>query len=122
VTGADGDDRASLVRSELEHGLPELDPVQFEVDSELNDGPLQAVAWTYTAKPRPGALFLGAQLTEALTVRGVTLIKRGPDDGVLLRWYIDWLDALNRSGLNAAFRPVPDGPQPDLASLRSLFS
>jgi hypothetical protein len=60
-------------------------------------------------------------LTEALTLRGVTLIKRGPDDAVLLRWYIDWLDALNRSGLNAAFRPVPDGSQPDLASLLSLF-
>jgi hypothetical protein len=121
VTTGDGGDGVSLVRSELEQGLPELDPIQFEVDADLTDGPLQAVAWTYTAKPRPGALFLGAQLTDAMTLRGVTLIKRGPDNAVLLRWYIDWLDALNRSGLNAAFRPVPDGRQPDLASLLSLF-
>jgi hypothetical protein len=122
VTTADAGDRASLVRSELEQGLPELDPIQFDVDCELTEGALQAVAWTYTAKPRPGAPFLGAQLTEALTLRGVTLIKRAPDGTVLLRWYIDWLDALNRSGLNAAFRPVPDGRQPDLADLLSLFS
>jgi hypothetical protein len=118
---ANGGDPVSLVRSELGQGLPELDPIQFEVDAELTDGALQTVAWTYTAKPRPGTLFLGAQLTEPLTLRGVTLIKRGPDGAVLLRWYIDWLDALNRSGLNAAFRPVPDGPQPDVASLLSLF-
>jgi hypothetical protein len=121
MTTVDGGDGASLVRSELERGLPELDPSQFEVDSELTDGPLQAVAWTYTARPRRGVTFLGAQLTEPLTVRGVTLIKRGPENAVLLRWYIDWLDALNRSGLNAAFRPVPDGSQPDLAGLLSLL-
>jgi hypothetical protein len=79
------------------------------------------VAWTYTAKPHPGTLFLGARLTEPMTLRGVTLIKQGSGDGVLLRWCVDWLDALNRSGLNAAFRPVPDGPQPELASLLSMF-
>ena len=121
MTTVDGRHGAALVCAELEQGLPELDPIQFEVDSELTEGPMQAVAWTYIARPRPGVAFLGAHLTEALTLRGVTLIKRGSDDTLLLRWYIDWLDALNRSGLNAAFRPVPDGSQPDLASLLSLF-
>jgi hypothetical protein len=121
VTTSDQSDTATLVRTELEHGLPELDPVQFDVDCELADGPLHAVAWTYTARPRSGNLFLGARLTEPVTLRGVTLVQRGADDAVLLRWYIDWLDALNRSGLNAALRPVPDGRQPELAHLLSLF-
>jgi hypothetical protein len=35
--------------------------------------------------------------------------------------YIDWLDALNRAGLNAALRPVPDGERQQLSDLRSLL-
>jgi hypothetical protein len=113
--------RADLVRNELERGLPELDPVDFSVDCELADGALQAVAWTYVARPRPGSNFLGVRLTEPLTLRGVTLVRVAEEGNVLLRWYIDWLDALNRAGLNAALRPVPDGEQPQLSDLRSLL-
>jgi len=109
------------VQAELEHGLSELHPVQFDVESELADGALRAIAWSYTARPREGQSFLGVQLSTEFVLRGVTLIRTGPDDGVLLRWYIDWLDALNRAGLNAALRPVPDGPQPDLADLLALL-
>lgn len=113
---------AALVLSELEQGLAEFDLVHFDVESELSDGGLQAIAWNYTARPRQGVPFLGVHLTSELTLRGVTLIRQGSDGGVLLRWYIDWLDALNRAGLNAALRPVPDGAQPDLAQLMSLMT
>jgi hypothetical protein len=116
-----GSEGADLVRAELEHGLSELHPVQFEVESALTDGAMQAIAWSYTARPRQGESFLGVQLSTEFVLRGVTLIRPAPDGGVLLRWYIDWLDALNRAGLNAALRPVPDGPQPDLADLLSLL-
>jgi hypothetical protein len=113
-------DGAALVQSELEHGLSELDAVQFDVESSLTDGPMQAIAWSYTARPRQGESFLGVHLSTDLVLRGVTLIRES-GGGVQLRWYIDWLDALNRAGLNAALRPVPDGPQPDLADLLSLL-
>jgi hypothetical protein len=112
---------AAIVRAELEAGLPELESLDFSVDCELAEGTLQAVAWTYAAKPRRDRLFLGVRLSEPLTLRGVTLIQQSEADGVRLRWYIDWLDALNRAGLNAALRPVPDGPQPNLADLLGLI-
>jgi hypothetical protein len=121
MTSESRDDRAALVRGELEHGLHELDPVEFSVDCQLANGALQAVAWTYVARPRPGTPFLGVRLTEPLTLRGVTLVQVAEDGGVLLRWYIDWLDTLNRAGLNAALRPVPDGEQAQLSDLRSLL-
>jgi hypothetical protein len=121
VTDSESRDTAALVRTGLERGLPELDPVEFTADCELADGALQALAWTYVARPRPDTTFLGVRLTEALTLRGVTLLQRAEGaDGVRLRWYIDWLDALNRAGLNAALRPVPDGRQPELSDLLSL--
>jgi hypothetical protein len=72
-------------------------------------------------QPHPDAQFLGVRLKEPLTLRGVTLIQESPADGVRLRWYIDWLDALNRAGLNAALRPVFDGRQPDLSDLLPLI-
>jgi hypothetical protein len=121
MTSDGRDDRAALVRSELENGLHELDPVEFSVDCQFADGALQAVAWTYIARPRPGTPFLGVRLTQPLTLRGVTLVQVAEDGGVLLRWYIDWLDVLNRAGLNAALRPVPDGEQAQLSDLRSLL-
>jgi hypothetical protein len=121
MTSENRDDRAALVRTELEHGLPELEPVEFSVDCQLADGPLQAVAWTYVARPRPATRFLGVRLTEPMTLRGVTLVQVAEDGNMLLRWYIDWLDALNRAGLNAALRPVPDGEQQQLSDLRSLL-
>jgi hypothetical protein len=121
MTGENKDDRAALVRSELERGLPELDPIDFSVDCQLADGALQAVAWTYVGRPRPGTHFLGVRLTEPLSLRGVALVQVTEDGNTLLRWYIDWLDALNRAGLNAALRPVPDGKQPQLSDLRSLL-
>jgi hypothetical protein len=108
---------ADLVRTELARGLPELEPIDFEAECALSDGPLDAVAWTYTAMPRPGHPFLGVHLTVPFALRGVTLVRRAEDGSALLRWYIDWLDALNRAGLNAALRPVPDGPQPSLPDL-----
>jgi hypothetical protein len=117
VTAADDSQNAVLIRT----GLPELDPVTFAVDEELVDGDRGMVAWTYTGRPRSGSPFLGVHLTEPFTLRGVTLIRPGAGDGVLLRWYIDWLDALNRAGLNAVVRPVPDGRQPDLADLQQLL-
>jgi hypothetical protein len=117
MTAPASETRADLVRSELVVGLPELEPIDFEAECELADGPLDAVAWTYTAKPRSGHAFLGVHLTEPFTLRGVTLVRQAEDGTVLLRWYIDWLDALNRAGLNAALRPVPDGPQPSLPDL-----
>jgi hypothetical protein len=117
VTEGTQHDSAATVRAELEGGLHELEAVDFTVDSELNDGALQAVAWTYVARPRPGSLFLGVRVK----LRGVTLIRRADDGSVLLRWYIDWLDALNRAGLNAALRPVPDGVQPQLSDLLALL-
>ena len=110
-------DGAALVEAELVQGLPELARADFQVDFQLADGPGQAIAWTYTGRPKPHTKFLGVELKEPLVVRGVTLIQSGPDDGVLLRWYIDWLDALNRAGLNAALRPVPDGRQTELNAL-----
>jgi hypothetical protein len=120
--GASGlSEGAALVQTELEHGLRELDPVQFDVESELAEGPLRAVAWSYTARPREGESFLGVQLSTEFVLRGVTLIRTETDGRVLLRWYIDWLDAFNRAGLNAALRPVPDGPQPNLTDLLSLL-
>lgn len=114
-------DGAALVEAELVNGLPELERTDFEVDFQLADGPGQAVAWTYTGRPKPHSKFLGVELKEPLVLRGVTLIQAGPGDGVLLRWYIDWLDALNRAGLNAALRPVPDGPQAQLTELIELL-
>jgi hypothetical protein len=110
-------DGAALVEAELVEGLPELERVGFQVDFQLADGPGQAIAWTYTGQPKPGKKFLGVELKEPLVLRGVTLIQTGPEDGVRLRWYIDWLDALNRAGLNAALRPVPDGRQTELNAL-----
>jgi hypothetical protein len=121
MTGTSHSSPADLVRAELEHGLPELEALEFDTECELSDGPLDAVAWTLVAKPRPDHSFMGVHLTEALTLRGVTLVRRSDDGNVSLRWYIDWLDALNRAGLNAALRPVPDGPQPSLEELRSLI-
>ena len=121
MSAAGRSEGAALVQTELEHGLSELHPVQFEVESELAEGPLRAIAWSYTARPREGESFLGVQLSTEFVLRGVTLVRQEPAGGVLLRWYIDWLDALNRAGLNAALRPVPDGPQPDLADLLSLM-
>ena len=114
-------DGAALVEAELANGLPELERTDFEVDFPLADGPGQAVAWTYTGRPKPKTKFLGVELKEPLVLRGVTLIQAGPADGVLLRWYVDWLDALNRAGLNAALRPVPDGPQTQLTELIELL-
>lgn len=111
MTPGPDDDGSALVRAELEQGLPELEPIDFGIDFRLADGPNRAIAWTYTGRPKPGRTFLGVQLTDLFTLRGVTLVQPGPDEGVLLRWYIDWLDALNKAGLNAALRPVPDGPQ-----------
>jgi hypothetical protein len=107
-------DGAALVEAELVQGLPELERADFEVDFQLADGPGQAIAWTYTGRSKPDRKFLGVELKEPLVLRGVTLIQSGPGNEVLLRWYIDWLDALNRAGLNAALRPVPDGRQSDL--------
>ena len=121
MTGDSGPDGAALVRQELESGLHELELVDFEVDHQLSDGVLQAVAWTYVGKPHPGAQFLGVRLRDPLTLRGVTLVQDSPQDGVRLRWYIDWLDALNRAGLNAALRPVFDGRQPELSDLLPLI-
>jgi hypothetical protein len=110
-------DGAALVEAELVNGLPELERADFEVDFQLADGLGQAIAWTYTGRPKPNRKFLGVELKAPLVLRGVTLIQAGPKDGVLLRWYIDWLDALNRAGLNAALRPVPDGRQTELNAL-----
>jgi hypothetical protein len=112
---------AELVQQDLQRGLPEFDPVSFEVDVELAEGPLRAVAWTYVGRPRQGHHFLGSQLKEDFTLRGVTLIRQDPAGGVSLRWYIDWLDALNRAGLNAAFRPVPDIGPGGLEELQKLI-
>jgi hypothetical protein len=113
MTESNQADGAALVRAELEAGLPELATTDFTVDCELAQGSSQAVAWTYVAALRPDRDFLGVRLTGPLTLRGVTLIRRSNGDGasdrdgLQLRWYIDWLDALNRAGLNAALRPVP---------------
>jgi hypothetical protein len=120
MTGTGRPDGADLVRRELEAGLHELEPVGFDVDSQLTDGSLKAVAWTYVGRLRPGHQFLGVHLREDFTLRGVTLIRSEPNGAVSLRWYIDWLDSLNRTGLNAALRPVPDGRQPDLDDLLGL--
>jgi hypothetical protein len=111
----------ALVQAELEGGLPEFEAVEFTVDFQVADGAGEAVAWTYVAKPRPDRVFLGVRLTEALTLRGVTLLRRTGNGGAEFRWYVDWLDALNRAGLNAALRPVPDGRQPNLSELTSLL-
>jgi hypothetical protein len=121
VTGSSDSDSAALVRGELEIGLHEFEMVDFNVDHQLDDGPLHAVAWTYVGKPHPGAQFLGVRLRDALTLRGVTLVQESAVEGVRLRWYIDWLDALNRAGLNAALRPVFDGRQPELSDLLPLI-
>ena len=121
MSGDSGPDGAALVRQELESGLHELELVDFEVDHQLSVGVLQAVAWTYVGKPHPGAQFLGVRLRDPLTLRGVTLVQDSPQDGVRLRWYIDWLDALNRAGMNAALRPVFDGRQPELSDLLPLI-
>src|SRR3974377_655087 len=118
--GTPPENRADLVRTELERGLPELEAVVSQAESELSDGPFDAVAWSYVAKPRPGHAFLGVHLTAPLTLRGVTLVQRGDDGSPLPRGSIDWLDALTRAGLNAALRPVPDGPQPSLPDLLPL--
>ena len=115
------DETVALIRAELERGLHELDPMTFDVEFQIAEGERHAVAWSFSGRPKPGSSFLGVQLTQPFTVRGVTLIQPDPSGGVLLRWYIDWLDALNRAGLNAALRPVPDGPQPDEADLQSLL-
>jgi hypothetical protein len=114
-------DTSALVQHELEAGLPELEPVQFTVDHQLSDGPVQAVAWTYVGKPHPDAQFLGVRLREPMTLRGVTLVQDFPGEGIRFRWYIDWLDALNRAGLNAALRPGFDGRQPELSDLTPLI-
>jgi hypothetical protein len=114
-------DSADLVRGELENGLHELELVEFTVEHQLRDGGLDAVAWTYVGKPHPDAQFLGVRLHQPLTLRGVTLVQASPEEGTRFRWYIDWLDALNRAGLNAAFRPVFDGHQPELSDLQALI-
>jgi hypothetical protein len=121
MTASERDGASALVRKELEDGLQELEAVDFQTEHELSDGQLRAVSWVYVAKLRPDHHFLGARLTEPLTLRGVTLIQHGPADNVQFRWYIDWLDALNRAGLNAALRPVPDGPQPQVSDLEHLL-
>ncbi len=121
MTTGPAPDGAALVQAELEAGLPELERVDFAVDFRLADGPGQAIAWTYTGQPKPDTKFLGVRLRDKVVLRGVTLIQAGPEDGVLLRWYIDWLDAHNRAGLNAALRPVPDGPQTELEELVDLL-
>jgi hypothetical protein len=121
MTGTEHPHGGALVRSELEAGLPELNVVGFDVDSEVADGTLRAVAWTYVGRLRPGHQFLGVHLRGDFTLRGVTLIRDEPGGGVSLRWYIDWLDSLNRAGLNAALRPVPDGQQADLEDLLGLI-
>jgi hypothetical protein len=113
-------ENTALIRSELERGLHEFQLMTLDVEFQIDDGERHAVAWSFTAQPKPHSTFLGVHLTEPLTVRGVTLIQPGPS-GVLLRWYIDWLDALNRAGLNAALRPVPDGPQPEVSDLQQLL-
>ncbi len=118
---SDRADSADLVRGELENGLHELELVEFTVEHQLRDGGLDAVAWTYVGKPHPDAQFLGVRLHQPLTLRGVTLVQASPEEGTRLRWYIDWLDALNRAGLNAAFRPVFDGRQPELTDLQALI-
>ena len=121
MTSASDTDRADLVRSELENGLHEFELVEFTVDHQLRDGVLQAVAWTYVGKPHSEAQFLGVRLRDAFTLRGVTLVQDSEQEGVRLRWYIDWLDALNRAGLNAALRPVFDGRQSELSDLLPLI-
>jgi hypothetical protein len=121
MTGQPETDGAALVRGELESGLDEFELVEFTVDHQLADGALQAVAWTYVGKPHPGAQFLGVRLRDAFTLRGVTLVQESEQEGVRLRWYIDWLDALNRAGLNAALRPVFDGRQAELSDLLPLI-
>jgi hypothetical protein len=114
-------DAGSLVRAELETGLHELAPVEFTIEHLLRDGPVHAVAWAYVGQPHPEAQFLGVRLREPLTLRGVTLVQDFPGEGIRFRWYIDWLDALNRAGLNAALRPVFDGQQPELSDLAPLI-
>jgi hypothetical protein len=114
-------DSADLVRNELENGLHELEPVEFTVEHQIREGGLATVVWTYVGRPRPEGQFLGVRLHQPLTLRGVTLVQESPEEGTRLRWYIDWLDALNRAGLNAALRPVFDGRQPELADLEALI-
>jgi hypothetical protein len=121
MTDGPDPDRGALVRHELQNGLHEFELVEFTVDHQLRDGELHAVAWTYVGKPHPDAQFLGVRLRDSFTLRGVTLVQESPENGVRLRWYIDWLDALNRAGLNAALRPVFDGRQPDLSDLIPLI-
>jgi hypothetical protein len=113
-------DSAALVRNELQKGLHELEPIDFTVEHQLDDGGLVAVVWTYVGRPHPDGQFLGVRLHEPLTLRGITLVQESPEQGIRFRWYIDWLDALNRAGLNAALRPVFDGRQPDLDDLQAL--
>jgi hypothetical protein len=121
MTGTADTDRAALVSRELQTGLPELEMVEFTVEHQLGDGTLDAVAWTYVGKPHPDAQFLGVRLREPLALRGVTLVQQSPGNELRLRWYVDWLDALNRAGLNAALRPVFDGRQPELSDLQPLI-
>jgi hypothetical protein len=113
------DDAAALVERELTKGLPEFERGRFEVGHRADGDGVEVVEWEYEASPRADTEFLGVQLTQPLTLRGVTLVRkkgRRPE----FKWYIDWLDSFGRSGLNAAIRPVPDGPQPELSTLVQL--
>jgi hypothetical protein len=112
---------AALVLDELIHGLSEFEPPQFSVECEVTDGNVDVVAWRYEASLKDGSRFCGTTLSGPLVLRGVTLV-RDAAGSALLRWYIDWLDALNRAGLNAASRPAPYGPDTNLEHLIQLRS
>jgi hypothetical protein len=113
------DDAAALVERELVKGLPEFKSARFDVGHRATGDGIEIVEWEYKATPRADTEFLGVQLAHPLTLRGVTLVRRRGRRAEF-KWYIDWLDSLGRSGLNAAIRPVPDGPQLDLSTLVEL--
>jgi hypothetical protein len=113
------DDAAVLVQRELAKGLPEFSGGRFDVGHRAASDGIEVVEWEYEATPRADSEFLGVQLVHPLTLRGVTLVRKHGRRAEF-KWYIDWLDSLGRSGLNAAIRPVPDGPQLDLSTLVEL--
>jgi hypothetical protein len=113
------DEAAKLVHRELAKGLPEFTGVRFDVGHRASDGGIEVVEWEYEANPRPHTEFLGVSLSHPLTLRGITLVRKVGRRNEF-KWYIDWLDSLTRSGLTAAIRPVPDGPQLELSTLEEL--